>query len=126
MKPLKPEINRIIFLWPIFNFKHKIKQCHIQYLMYLFNQDTEGSIIHTLRKHGWCLQLLADLNEDIYEIPQFRIQVLLTDEGMKFMIKIQGYILAYINLIKEKGLERSSYELFLTQNTLIFESAFKL
>ena len=112
MKPLKPDFHRLVFVWPMLDTEWKIKQCHLEFLLYLFNHDGKHSLQANLRNRKYAWQVLADVQEEIRDIPQFRLQILLTEEGLKTANKVQNLVFAYVQLIREKGVNKELYALF--------------
>ncbi len=80
------------------------------YIKYLINNEMPGSLAATLREMGLTENLWSSANASEYgNSGSFTIYAMLTEKGLKNRDSIVGLIFKYIELIKEKGIDKKYF-----------------
>lgn len=106
--PIK-NIKKFIIHWQIPSTRKYYKISPISYLCHLIGHEGKGSIYYELRNKGWCNSLVAHESHTDNNTSLFSIEMKLTDEGFKNKIVILKILYEYINLVKNKGINKHIY-----------------
>ena len=77
-----------------------------QYLASMIGYEGEGSLLQSLKAKGWANSLSAGLAMEDRSAALFSIDIGLTPEGDKVRDQVLIELFAWINLIKEQGIEK--------------------
>lgn len=105
LKPVK-DLLRLNMHFPMPESLSKYKSKPSHYLGHLIGHEGEGSLLAYLKEKGWAESLSAGLSSNTRSNSMFQISIALTAEGLKNTDTITEQTFAYINLIKEQGVDK--------------------
>lgn len=76
----------------------------------LFGDEGEGSILAELRERGWARELAAG-SDDHHDHSLFRIEILLTEQGLAHRDEVAALVFAYAALLRTTDLSVAYHEL---------------
>jgi insulysin len=74
-----------------------------RYISHLVGHEGKGSILAFLKAKGWANELSAGENHSCSDWAAFTISIEVTDEGLQCADKVVEVVMAYINLVRERG-----------------------
>jgi protease III len=108
-KPLR-EMKVLYIDFPMVSNKHQWRLKPNEYVHNLLTSEEPGTLGQQMREKGWAKSVSAYFESDAYGPDgYFRVYVELTDDGLKKQDEIIAAVFDYIDLIKEKGLNKNYF-----------------
>jgi len=104
IKPVK-DLYRLGFTFELNTALDNYKQKPAGYIGHLLGHEGEGSLLAWLKAKGWAEGLSAGTYHQLRNDSAFQVNISLTQQGLEHTDEITGQLFAYINLIKEQGIE---------------------
>ncbi len=82
----------------------------LQYLSNLLGHEGKGSLLSYLKSHDWVESLSAGVELNNPEGSSFSVSIRATDEGFTQWTEIVNAVLAYIDLVRQTGIESWRYQ----------------
>jgi protease III len=109
-KPLR-DMKVLYVDFPIKSNLHQWRLKPNEFIHSLLTSEEPGTLGEQMRAKGWVKGITAYFESDAYGPDgYFRVYAELTDEGLKKQDEIIAGIFAYIDLIKQKGLNKNYYD----------------
>ncbi len=105
INPVK-DLMQLSFLFPVPGTLASYKQKPAQYIGHLLGHEGEGSLLAWLKEKGWAESLSAGLQTQIRGQSAFQVSIGLTQDGLGKIEDISQKTFAYINLIREQGIQQ--------------------
>lgn len=109
LNPVK-DLLRLNLVFPMTEALSKYKQKPTHYLGHLIGHEGEGSLLNWLKQKGWAESLSAGLGNNNRESSLFQISIALTQDGLNNVDAITEQAFAYIQLIKDEGVDQWIFE----------------
>lgn len=108
---IKPEKNdnKLILSFAMPGIDDVYKDKPITYLSYLIGHEGEGSILSYLKKRQWAMALTSGGGINGSNFKDFNISIRLTEQGEENINEIISLVYAYINLIRDDGINQTYY-----------------
>lgn len=120
IKPLKKMHKLVLsFTFPGMDEYYQTKP--LSYFAHLLGDESAGSLTQTLKEIGWIHALSAGGGASGSNYREFNISCSLTSDGLAHQDEIIESVFAYINLIKNQGLEAWRYH----EKQAVLESVFR-
>lgn len=104
IKPVK-DLYRLGFTFELDTALDNFKQKPASYIGHLLGHEGEGSLLAWLKTKGWAEGLSAGTYHQLRNDSAFQVNISLTQQGLDHTDEITEQLFAYINLIKEHGIE---------------------
>ncbi|MDG1731694.1 MAG: insulinase family protein [Thalassotalea sp.] len=120
---IKPEKNdnKLILSFAMPGIDDVYKDKPITYLSYLIGHEGEGSILSYLKKRQWAMALTSGGGINGSNFKDFNISIRLTEQGEENINEIISLVYAYINLIREDGIN----QIYFSEKKAISEFSFQ-
>lgn len=105
------QAKKVLYLqFPIENNLNQFKQKSDEYIAYMLNSRSEGTLFNQLQTQGLIESISAYPYPNRYgNSGQFSIYITLTDKGLTEKDKIIASVMSYLKLIKTKGIDARYY-----------------
>ena len=107
--PLK-KLHKLELSFPMPSEISKYRERPLFYLAHFIGDEGPGSLHAVLRKRGWLTSLTASASSLDRVQALFSVEMDLTEEGMKHIPEIIRAFFAYVELLREKGVESWRYD----------------
>ena len=108
-QPVKTLYN-LSFEFPLNDSVKDYKKKPAQYIGHLLGHEGEGSLLAWLKQKGWAEGLSAGLTNAIRNNSSLRVSISLSQTGINHIDEISEQLFAYIQLIKESGIQEWVFE----------------
>lgn len=108
-------------MWVLPNKKQYYRNPPGNYVSNLVGHEGKGSILSYLMKEGLATSLTSGTYDNYDCYTEFTISMDITEKGLTKINEIIGYILYYIQMLKEKGCPKEFFEELKLINRLKFE-----
>mmetsp|Transcript_8737 Transcript_8737/g.13052 ORF Transcript_8737/g.13052 Transcript_8737/m.13052 type:complete len:1078 (-) Transcript_8737:171-3404(-) len=105
------EDNSVLLIWPTKVNPDKLyRESPSGLINYYLGNELEKSLISTLRDKDWVYSLGGNFYVSSDDLNIYTLGIDLTDEGVKHMDEVIKSIYEYLGLIREKGIEKNTYD----------------
>ncbi|WP_341501553.1 insulinase family protein [Gallaecimonas sp. GXIMD4217] len=108
-RPFK-ESRRLVAAFSLPSAKRHYRTKPLTFISHLLGHEGPDSLLSRLRRQGWVEELSAGGGVSGAHFREFSVQFLLTEEGEDHIPDILEQLLAYLQLIRDQGVERWRYE----------------
>lgn len=109
VQPVK-ELYNLSFTFELSQALNHYKEKNSQYLGHLIGHEGEGSLLAWLKQKGWAEGLSAGLHNRLKNNAAFQVNISLTEEGAKNIDEMTEQLFAYIDIIKNNGVQEWVFE----------------
>lgn len=109
IKPLRQN-RQLQLLFPIPDATQDYQKKPDTYLAHLIGHEAEGSLLDQLKQKGWVNELSAGSQMRTGQEALFSINMQLTPQGEAHLDEIQAAVFAWLDLIREQGIEEWRFE----------------
>ncbi|WP_114417071.1 insulinase family protein [Marinospirillum perlucidum] len=109
IKPLRQH-RELQLLFPIPDPTEQYASKPASYLGHLIGHEGEGSLLEQLKQRGWVTALSAGSQNHLGQEALFSITLQLTEEGDRHLEEIQAAVFAWIDLVRQQGIEAWRFE----------------
>ncbi|WP_177203579.1 insulinase family protein [Marinospirillum celere] len=109
IKPLR-QTRQLQLLFPIADSTADFKKKPDTYLAHLIGHEGQGSLLDALKQKGWVTELSAGSQMRTGQEALFSINLQLTPTGEEHLKEIEAAVFAWLNLIREEGIEEWRFQ----------------
>ncbi len=109
VEPIKNKrVLSLMFSLPPIEPHYRAKPAY--YLTNLIGHEGEGSLLSWLKQQGWADALSAGMALDNQQESALSVSITLTDEGLSQYLQVVRSTFAYIDLIRQQGIDRWRFD----------------
>ncbi|CAH0533994.1 Protease 3 [Vibrio stylophorae] len=120
VQPIK-DIRKLTLSFDLPDLSHLYRSKPLSYIAHLLGDEGPGSLMAYLKKQGWITALSAGGGLSGSNFREFSISVALTEEGLSQTDTIAEACFAYLQLIRERGIDAWRYQ----EKHAVMEMAFR-
>lgn len=105
----KKETRKLTLTFGLPNCDQFYRQKPLSFIAHLLGYEGQGSLLSWLKRQGWANTLSAGGGISGSNFKDFSVSLLLTPEGMAQVPEIVSQIFAYLDLIRQQGLQAWRY-----------------
>lgn len=109
IKPVKDILN-LSFVFPLQDAVKDYNRKPTQYIGHLLGHEGEGSLLAWLKQKGWAEALGAGTGNVMSNNSTLQVNISLTQTGLHHIDEISAQLFAYIELIKQQGIQQWIFE----------------
>lgn len=102
----RKEMRELSFVFPVPASEQYFEQKPLSYIGFFIGHEGEGSLLSLLKSQNWATALGAGNSFDWRGGEAFSVTINLTDAGLKNIHAIEALLFAYIDLLREQGVEK--------------------
>ena len=127
IKSSNQESNTLRLIFQLPPLPHLYSCLPLDYISSLLGHESEGSVLEELKKRNWATHLSVGCANDGYSKSKlsylFEVTIILTTHGKNHFEDIIELVLAYIEIVRQMGLQKWYHDELKTLSSLDFENA---
>lgn len=102
--------NAITLTFPVNSVRDAWQEKPLAYISDLVGYEGHGSLLAHLKEQGYATGLSTSLGIDLKDQAAFKVNVTLTDKGLKHQSEVIESFFAYLETIRDEGIQQSLYD----------------